>query len=91
MKSTTFSINWNDFLKGLLISVLAPVLIILYNTVSTGSFDIDWKQVLTAGASAGLAYIIKNFFTNDTSAAIKLIEKQGGQIKDAEGNNITSK
>ena len=90
MKSTTFSIGWMDFAKGLLMAALAPALIIIYNTVNTGSFDIDWKSVMAVAISSGLAYIIKNFFTNDVNASLKTISKAGGTVLDENGNVIAA-
>jgi hypothetical protein len=62
MKSGFFKLNWKDFGKGLLVTVLGAAVGAVQNGLSTGS--IDPKQVGTIGASAGLAYLVKNLFEN---------------------------
>lgn len=65
-----FSLNWNDFLKGLLIAVLTPVLdfiLIGVEAYSNGAeFVIDWHRALGIGVAAFIVYITKNFLTPTT-------------------------
>jgi hypothetical protein len=62
------SINWRDFLKGLLIAGIIPVVAILYKIIShwLDSSDealvIDWKEVIRAAFYGFTAYLGKNFF-----------------------------
>jgi hypothetical protein len=64
MKSSIFTLNKIDFVKGLVIAVLTSVITIIYNTVQLGSLTFDWKTIFTAAASSALAYILKNLLTN---------------------------
>ena len=71
MKSSIFTLNKADFLKGLIIAVITAVITILYNTVQVGSLAFDWKAISTAAASAALAYIMKNLLTNSEDEFLK--------------------
>lgn len=64
MKSSLFTLNKADFVKGLVIAVLTAVITVVYSTVQTGSFTFDWKEISVAALSAALAYITKNLLTN---------------------------
>lgn len=64
MKSSLFTLNKTDFVKGLVIAVLTAVITVVYTTVQTGSFTFDWKEISVAALSAALAYITKNLLTN---------------------------
>jgi hypothetical protein len=64
MNSSIFTLNSNDFIKGLIIAVLTSVVTIVYQTVSTGSLAIDWKAIATVALSSALGYIMKNLLTN---------------------------
>lgn len=62
-----FSLDWHDALKGLIMAVLSALITALYNGVIAGNFPDTWieiKPILLIGIGAGLAYAIKNFFTN---------------------------
>ena len=71
MKSSIFTLNKADFLKGLVIAVLTSIITIIYNTVNSGSLTFDWKAISTAAASAALAYILKNLLTNSNDQFLK--------------------
>ncbi len=63
--STLFSLNWRDAVKGIIIAVLAAILTGLYQALASQAV-IDPKQLLIVGATAGLSYIIKNFFSDSS-------------------------
>jgi len=66
MKSALLSITWQDGLKGLITAIGTAILTGVYQLIqSNGAFD--WatlKPVVLAGAAAGIAYLLKNFFSN---------------------------
>lgn len=66
MNSTIFTLNSNDFLKGLIMAVLSTVITVVYQTVEAGSLIFDWKAIGTMALTTALAYIMKNLFTNST-------------------------
>lgn len=91
MKITTtskqFSINLRDIGKGLLLAIVTPVLTVIIDTLNSGTLTMNWKNILITALSAGLAYILKNFFAPpsiriETKAAVVEAVKQGeAQVK----------
>ena len=64
MKDSNFlSLGVKDILRGLLIAVLTPVLVLIQQSIEAGNLVFEWKSLLIAGVGGGLAYLIKNFFT----------------------------
>lgn len=61
--SKKYSLNWLDGAKGLLMAVLAASLTALETTLESGDMVVNWKRVGIAGVIAGIAYLLKNFFT----------------------------
>ena len=66
MKSPLFTLNWKDALKAVIVAVITALVTGVYQLIQTGSeLNMETlKPVLLTSVSAGLAYIIKNFFTN---------------------------
>jgi len=62
--STLFNLNVQDFFKGLLVAVGSAVLSLIEQTLQNGG-NIDWRVIGTSALCAGIAYLIKNFFTDD--------------------------
>lgn len=59
-----YSLNYRDLLRGLLIAVLTAVLTSIYELIQQGGLQsIEWKEVLAIAVTAGLSYLIKNYFT----------------------------
>jgi hypothetical protein len=71
MQSTFLNLNSSDFLKGLIMAVLSTVITVVYQTVEAGSLVFDWKAIGTMALTSGLAYIMKNIFTNSTGSFLK--------------------
>jgi hypothetical protein len=71
MNSTFFNLNASDFIKGLLMAVLSSVITVVYQTIEAGSLVFDWKAIGTIALTSGLAYIMKNLFTNSTGGFLK--------------------
>ena len=64
MKPSNFlALNWKDILRGLLMAVLTPSVLIIQQSVSAGSLVFNLHQILMAAVAGGLAYLIKQFFT----------------------------
>lgn len=57
-----FSLKLRDFLVGLLVAVLTPILVSVEGVLRTGSLEFDYHKLLVIGLSAGVAYLLKNFF-----------------------------
>lgn len=76
MKSTLYSVNWRDVIKGLVVAILTPVFVIIQQSITAGSLVFDWKAIAIAAVGGLLAYLTKNFFTDTTKAAVQTLEKQ---------------
>lgn len=64
MKTSNFlSLNWRDIVKGLLMSILTPAVVIIQQSLEAGVFTTDWKSLGLASLAGGVAYLVKNFFT----------------------------
>lgn len=82
LPSNANSINWSDVGKGLLIAVLTAAFTQIYIMVQAWDFSKEnWQDVLQNSVTAFMAYLAKNFFTNDVPQAVKTIEKVGGEVK----------
>lgn len=67
MKSKLFSLNGKDLLKGFVVAVSMAVLTGVYTAIEAGNFAFTWaffQPILITGFGAGIAYLIKNLFTN---------------------------
>ena len=62
-QSSFLSLNWKDILKGLLMAILTPAVLIVEQSLQAGSITFNWKQIGLAAIAGGLAYLVKNFFT----------------------------
>lgn len=63
--SKLFTLNTKDFLKGLVMAVLVPAVLIIQQSLDSGELVLNWKAILMASISGALAYLMKNFFTNE--------------------------
>jgi len=69
--SKLFTLTLSDFLKGLVVAVLAAALTILMQSIQTGTFIIDWKAMIFTSIAAAIAYLIKNLGTNSEGKTFK--------------------
>ncbi len=74
-----FSIGKRDLVKGLISTVLMAMLTLIGTSVQSGSLPLNWeawKPIVFSGLGAGIAYIIKNLFTNSEDKFAKPEPKQ---------------
>lgn len=69
-QSNYFSLGKRDILRGLLISALTPVFVIIQQSLEAGILEFNWKSIGVAAIAGGLAYITKNLFTKPDSQGI---------------------
>lgn len=63
MENSKFgTINWNEFLNGLIMAVYGGVVGFAYETLIAKG-DITWENVLYAALVAGVGYLSKKFTT----------------------------
>lgn len=61
--SKQWTLNAKDFLKGLLIAVIAAVVPVIMDSINEESLTFNWKKIGTVALAAGLAYLLKNLMT----------------------------
>jgi hypothetical protein len=77
-----YSLKQRDWLKGLIMAGLVPMLYILQTSLDAGELTLNWKQIGIAAVRGMVAYLIKNFMTDDISAAKKILEAENIKEKD---------
>lgn len=61
--SKQFSIKWRDVVKGILLSVVVPVLVAAQGMLENPDTDFNWSFLAKVGVAAFIGYILKNFFS----------------------------
>lgn len=65
MKSSSFlNLNPTDFVKGLVMAILASVAAIVKTTIESGNLHFDWPTIGKYAMIAAVTYLTKNLFTN---------------------------
>lgn len=60
--SGMFTLDWNDWGKGLVMAALGAALMVLQQEWT--AHTIVWATVFDAAGLAGVSYLVKNFFSN---------------------------
>ena len=78
-----FQLAWEDLLKGLVVSVLTAALSTLLPLIQAGSWPSKAQLIggMTAGLTAGVAYLIKNFLTNSQGQLLKAEPNKADEVK----------
>lgn len=80
MKSTLFTLNTQDFIKGLIMAAVVPVLLIIQQSIAAGGIVFNWPDIWKAALAGLVGYLLKNFLTDSTKEAVKTLEKQNVSI-----------
>lgn len=68
-----YSLRKRDFIRGLLMAVGVPALLIIQQSIAAGEMTFNWQQIWMAAVGGGLTYLLKNFFTDDVQSAKKVL------------------
>lgn len=64
MKLSKFlSLNLQEFLNGLIMTVGAAVVAVIGPSIEDGKFIFDWTTIWHTAAAAGFVYLVKKFLT----------------------------
>ena len=74
--SKLFSLNLKDLLKGLLLAILTPAVLIIEQSLDAGTLVFNWNHILMASLAGGVAYLVKNFFTPPAAQALKSADEE---------------
>lgn len=87
-----FSLNTADFLRGLAVAVGTAVLVLLQQMLTSSPMVINWSQLGIAAGSAAIAYLLKNFLTDDVAKAKSTLKQSAASITEARKvDNIETK
>lgn len=76
LQSDKFKLKLRDFLRGALMAILVPVVLIIQQSVDAGDLVFNWADILRASIAGLLSYLIKNFFTDSIAASQKNLIKE---------------
>lgn len=83
MKQSNFlSLNWRDFLRGLLMAILTPAFTTAYDSFLRGEFTLNWHLIAISAIGGAGAYLSKQIFTKpDVQKLVDEEQIQGGGIQ----------
>ena len=73
--SKQFTLNLNDFWKGLIMAVGGAVFQIIVDTINSGNLTFDWSAIWKTALGAAVVYLGKNFFTS-SAIVVKDVPKE---------------
>lgn len=76
--SDLFTLNWKDFLKGLVIAILTPAVLIIQQSIDLQVWTFNWKQISMAAIAGAVAYLLKNMLTNSEGKFLAKDDGLGG-------------
>lgn len=62
--SKKYSLNWLDAGKGLVMAIITAILMAVESSLQAGELSLSWTKIAVPGVIAGIAYLLKNFFTS---------------------------
>lgn len=95
--SPKYSWNWFDAGKAFVVAALSQPILIILTSITQGQFNINWTEQWHLAASAGAAYLIKQFFSgatpptsgsNSTLKVLFIISMLGGITGACSGQSI---
>ena len=63
MFTKLWHVKFGDWERAFVIAIITAPLTIILQSVNTGSLVINWRVILAAALSGGIAYILKNLGT----------------------------
>lgn len=79
MKNGIFKLYSNDFVKSLVMAIIAAILVVVSTIVLAPNFDafsVNWaiagKDVINGSIIAAVSYLIKNLFTTDKGSILNI-------------------
>lgn len=74
-----FKLKLRDYLKGLLLAVVVPVLNAVLESLNAGAVVINWQHIWELALSTAVAYLLKNLLTDDLKVATKVIKSEASE------------
>lgn len=86
--SPIFKLNLQDFIKGFVVAVGGALFTVLETCVRTWTWTFDWQDVLKVAVSAGVAYLGKQFFTDQPKTVV--VDTTKTTVVDTDKNIISA-
>lgn len=80
MNSKFLKLNLLDFLKGLLMAILVPALIVIQTSFEAGQLTLDWKVIVTTSLAGGIGYLLKNLLSGYNKTPVTMSDGIGGEL-----------
>lgn len=80
--SKQFTLNLNDFWKGLIVAALSPIVPIITDSINSGNLTFDFRKIWIAALGGFVAYIAKNFFDKPKVVITDVTDKTIDSVKD---------
>lgn len=90
-QSKLFTLNIWDFAKGLIVAVLTPIIVFAQGYFANGTLDLAWQSLLAVGLSGFLAYLIKNFFSDEPKLTATISDKDINAVVGGRPNDRSPK
>lgn len=72
IRSEIFTLSKNDYIKGFIVAVIGAVLTTILQAL-TNHTGIDWSVVANVALTAGISYLVKNFFTSSNGKVLGIV------------------
>ena len=59
--SKQFSLKQRDAIRGIIIAILTPVIVIIQQSIKANIWVFNWEDIGMAAVGGGFAYLVKNF------------------------------
>lgn len=66
-----FTLNWRDFVQGLIVAILTPVVVLIQQSLDAGLLVFDWQSLGMAALGGLIAYLAKNFLESSKKVTIE--------------------
>lgn len=90
VSSRQFTLNLNDFWKGLIMAVGGAVFQIIVDTINSGSLTFDWAVIGKTALAAAIAYLAKNFFDKPKVVILNPTDQQVDMVKTGDAKVIVT-
>lgn len=70
-----YQLRARDFIRGALMAVLTPVLYTIQASIANGELTFNWRTIGMTAAGGFVAYLLKNYFTDDVKASEKTLQQ----------------
>lgn len=70
-----YTLSARDWLKGFILAVVIPALLTIQQSLAAGELTINWQQIGMSALATLIAYLVKNFVTDDVKVAEKTLDE----------------